>query len=50
MRDLFDNYEMDASVAEKVTKEERKEQKAFIEAILNTKVMKTLMNFLVEKQ
>lgn len=50
LRDLFDNYEADASKPEKQTADEVKEQDAFIDAVLNTKVMKLLMEFLVKKQ
>lgn len=50
MRQLFDNYEMDATIIEKETDGERKEQDEFINAVLNTKVMKTLMQFLVKKE
>lgn len=50
LRDLFDNYEPDASIPEKETAAKLKEQNAFIDAILNTDVMKILMEFLVEKQ
>lgn len=50
LRDLFDNYEADASIAEDHTADDLKEQDAFIDAILDTDVMKMLMDFLVEKK
>lgn len=50
LRDLFDNYEADATKPEKETEAHRKEQDAFLEAVLNTNVMKKLMEFLVKKQ
>lgn len=50
LRDLFDNYEPDASKPEKETPAKIKEQDAFIDAILSTKVMKMMMEFLVKKQ
>lgn len=50
LRALFDNYEMDALLNEKEDAVELKEQDAFISAVLNTNVMKTLMQFLVKKE
>lgn len=50
LRALFDNYEMDAFLNEKEDAVEIKEQDAFISAVLNTNVMKTLMQFLVKKE
>lgn len=50
LRALFDNYEPDASIAEKETTAEIKEQDAFIEALFGTKVIKKLIEFLVKKQ
>lgn len=50
LRALFDNYEMDATIIEKESDVERREQNDFINAVLNTKVMKTLMQFLVKKE
>lgn len=50
LRALFDNYEMDALLNEKEDAVEIKEQDAFISAVLNTNVMKTLMQFLVKKE
>lgn len=49
MRALFDNYEMDASINEKVTDQEIQEENDFITALLKTEVMKTLMKFLSDK-
>lgn len=46
---LFDNYELDASDSEKVTADERDEENDFINAVLDTKVMQTAMNFLHKK-
>lgn len=50
MRKLFDNYEMDASTPETETDIEQKEQNTFIQAILDTAVMKMLMQFFVNKR
>lgn len=49
MRALFDNYEMDASVNEQTTPTEEKEIKEFIDALLDTEVMKIAMNFMQKK-
>lgn len=46
---LHDNYDLDIKVKEVVTSEERKEESDFIDAILETDVMKTTMKFLAEK-
>ncbi|XP_055299566.1 endoribonuclease CG2145-like [Sitodiplosis mosellana] len=46
---LFDNYELDASDSEEVTPEEQIEEMEFIDAVLDTQVMQTAMNFLHKK-
>lgn len=50
MRNLFDNYEVDASVNEYVSPKERIEEMEFVNAILATQVMQTAMQFLKTKQ
>lgn len=49
LRALYDNYELDASTRENVTPDERIEEKEFLDAILDTKVMKSAMEFLHHK-
>lgn len=49
LRALYDNYELDASTRENVTPDERIEEKEFLDAVLDTKVMKTAMEFLHHK-
>lgn len=49
LRALFDNYELDASDSEHVTPNELQENGDFINAVLDTRVMKTAMNFLNRK-
>lgn len=49
LRALFDNYEVDASNSENVTPNERQENADFINAVLDTKVMQTTMEFLNKK-
>ncbi|XP_076841105.1 uridylate-specific endoribonuclease C [Brachyhypopomus gauderio] len=46
---LLDNYERSTGVAERVTEEERSENNAFLDAILNTAVMKRAHQYLVSK-
>lgn len=46
---LFNNYELDVTVPEQVTKEHEQEQLDFLRAVLNTRVMKLTMRFLVKK-
>ncbi|XP_060759292.1 poly(U)-specific endoribonuclease-C-like [Neoarius graeffei] len=46
---LLDNYEMSTGVAEKVTHEELEENNIFLDAILQTKVMKRAHGYLVSK-
>lgn len=49
MRALFDNYEADASINEHVTPNERREENEFLNAVLDTQVMRTAMKFLQDK-
>lgn len=49
LRALFDNYELDSSVSENVTPGERNEENEFLNAVLDTQVMKTAMEFLHKK-
>lgn len=49
LRALFDNYELDASHSENVTSNERQENDDFINAVLDSKVMQTAMEFLNKK-
>lgn len=49
LRALYDNYELDASTRENVTPDERIEEKEFLDAVLDTKVMKTAMEYLHHK-
>lgn len=49
LRALFDNYEVDASDSENVTPNELQENDDFINAVLDTQVMKTAMKFLNRK-
>lgn len=49
LRALFDNYVLDASDSEHVTPNELQENDDFINAVLDTRVMKTAMNFLNRK-
>lgn len=46
---LFDNYEMDVSRRENVTPHKLREDDDFINAVLDTHVMQTAMQFLNEK-
>ncbi|XP_056149268.1 poly(U)-specific endoribonuclease-C-like [Lampris incognitus] len=46
---LLDNYEMSTGVSEKVTREELKENHLFLDAILETDVMKCAHKYLVSK-
>lgn len=46
---LFNNYELDVTVPDQVTKEHEQEQLDFLRAVLNTRVMKLTMRFLVKK-
>ncbi|XP_075711876.1 poly(U)-specific endoribonuclease-A-like isoform X2 [Rhinoderma darwinii] len=46
---LLDNYEMSTGVAEVVTAEEKAEMNRFLDAILETKVMKIAHEYLVRK-
>lgn len=46
---LFDNYEMDSSLSEKITPDEEREVEQFIDELLNTSVMKIAMQFLYKK-
>lgn len=46
---LFDNYELDVTLPDVVTKEHEQEQIDFLRAVLNTRVMKLTMRFLVKK-
>jgi len=47
---LYDNYVADVNVKETVTDEERQEDTAFLDAIMDTSVMKQAHQFLVSKQ
>lgn len=49
MRALFDNYEADAAINEHVTPNERREENEFLNAVLDTQVMRTAMKFLQDK-
>ena len=49
-RALLDNYELDCGKAEVVTYEEKKENRDFIDAIMETDVMKEAHKYLVEKK
>jgi poly(U)-specific endoribonuclease len=49
MRPLFNNYEVDATVHEYVSPNEKQEEDEFIDALLQTQVMKTAMTFLQQK-
>lgn len=46
---LFNNYELDVSVPDEVTPEHEQEQLDFLRAVLNTRIMKLSMRFLVKK-
>lgn len=46
---LFNNYELDVTMPDVVTKEHEQEQIDFLRAVLNTRVMKLTMRFLVKK-
>lgn len=46
---LFDNYEVDISKTEVVTKEESKEEDDFINTLLSSDILTTVMNFLATK-
>jgi len=48
-KDLLDNYEMELTEEEEVTWEERKENTVFLDAIMETNVMKEAHSFLVSK-
>ncbi|XP_057713088.1 uridylate-specific endoribonuclease C-like isoform X1 [Corythoichthys intestinalis] len=47
---LLDNYEMSTGVSESVTREELRENRRFLDAILETDVMKCAHQYLVEKR
>lgn len=47
---LYDNYVADVNVKETVTDEERQEDTAFLDAIMDTSVMKQAHQFLVSKR
>ncbi|XP_062123023.1 endoribonuclease CG2145 isoform X1 [Drosophila sulfurigaster albostrigata] len=46
---LFNNYEIDVSVPEQITEEHKQEQLDFLRSVMNTRVMKLSMRFLVKK-
>ena len=46
---LYDNYEYNSQLKEKVTPEKVKEQNVLLEVILQTNVMSRLMKWLIEK-
>jgi len=46
---LFDNYELDVAVAEHPTPEHIEEQHDFLRTVMNTRVMKLTMRYLVKK-
>lgn len=46
MRRLFDNYELDTHAVEQVTPEEEQEELEFLNAVLDTPIMKKTMKFL----
>ncbi|SPP84280.1 poly(U)-specific endoribonuclease homolog [Drosophila guanche] len=46
---LFDNYELDVAVAEHTTSEHEQEQHDFLRTVMNTRMMKLTMKFLVHK-
>ena len=48
-RDLLDNYELECGEAEVVTPEEKKENVAFVDAIMETEVMQEAHKYLVSK-
>lgn len=50
MKLMFNNYEQDTSINEYVTPIERKEENDFIDAVLQTPVMRHTMNFLQQKE
>ncbi|KAL7730936.1 hypothetical protein ACLKA6_014175 [Drosophila palustris] len=47
---LFNNYELDVGVAEQITPDHEQEQLDFLRAVMNTRVMKLSMRFLVRKE
>lgn len=49
LRALYDNYELNASDKEVVTPNEIDEETEFLNAVLDTQVMQTAMNFLNKK-
>jgi len=49
IRDLYDNYVEDASVKEDRTRNERNEEKAFIDEVMRTQTMKTTLSYLRAK-
>lgn len=49
MRALFNNYEWDSGKEQVVTDEHIREQNAFLDAIIETEVIKILMQFFKEK-
>lgn len=49
MWDLFDNYDENSRKRDPVEKEHTVEQKAFLEAVIETEVMKILTDFLKQK-
>lgn len=46
---LYDKYEMDTSIEEKVTPDKEQEVDDFLHAVLDTKTMELAMNFLQKK-
>ncbi|KAH8307538.1 hypothetical protein KR044_000765 [Drosophila immigrans] len=46
---LFNNYEIDVGVPDQITEEHQHEQLEFLRAVMNTRVMKLSMRFLVKK-
>ncbi|ALC45887.1 CG3303 [Drosophila busckii] len=46
---LFNNYELDVSLGDIVTAEHKQEQNDFLRAVMNTRVMKLTMDFLVKR-
>ncbi|KAK3604497.1 hypothetical protein CHS0354_001177 [Potamilus streckersoni] len=49
-RNLLDNYELECGVAENVTEQEKKENRDFIDAIMETSVMHEAHQYLVRKR
>jgi len=48
-KDLLDNYELECGEQEVVTPEEKKENVAFVDAIMETEVMQEAHKYLVSK-